>query len=302
MKARSQETFARRWVGVVEIKTGDSTARLTSVDTFGKDTKPKNFPDGSTSIKIKLSEFPAAAKRVIKANMDSKRFRVRLNEDADAVETVTPVSGVFRAKLIGLGPKTKDGEYKLIKKTFNEGTEKENSHLEFLALYEIVEGAFRGVELPGYYLHYKFEEDDEEEGFTRFNTADTPQASQLHKLMAWAETHGNGQESILEAPVRWYDVDDGTILPQLEERALDNDREVNLVFERGYIKSVQPIEDYEEVAVEDEDESDAVDEMLDGDDEKVEPVRVGKATKSDTKVKKAPAKKAKAPVSDDDDL
>lgn len=290
MKAREQNSFHKKWTGVVEVKTGEKVAKLTSVDT-NKDGKVKSFPNDSNSIKINLSNFPKASQRLIKPNMEGKRFRVRLNEDADGVETVTPVVGVFQAKLTGLGPKTKDGEYKLIKRVYKEGTEKENSHLEFFATYEITDGPFRGVELPAYYLHYKFEEDDEEEGFTRFNTANTPRASHLHKLIAWAETHGN----ILDAPVRWSD--DGIILDQLEERALDEDRSVTLVFEKGYIKSVQPFENYDEEV--DVDDPDAVDEMLDTEDE-VEPVKVAAPAKATGKLKKAPAKKK--PVDDEDDL
>jgi hypothetical protein len=290
MKSRTQQEFAKRWVGVVEIKTGESTAKLTSVDKVGKDGKQKLFPGDLTTLKIKLSDFPKSALRVIRPNMDTKKVRVRLNEDADAVETVTPVAGVFPARLIGLGPKTKDGEYKLIEKTYNKDTEKENSHLEFIAMYTITEGPFREVELPGFYLHYKFEgvpEGDEDEGFTRFNTVDTPQASQLHKLQSWAEAHGN----ILDEPIRWPD--DGIILDELEERAIDADRPVNLVFENGWIKSVQAQETYEEVDV---DDPDAVDAILD---EEVEPVKVAKTAKADGKLKKAPAKKKVAEADDD---
>lgn len=294
MKAKQNQEFPKKWTGVVEIKTGETAAKLTSIDTIAKTGKIKTFPDDSMSIKIKLADFPKAALRVIKPNMEAKRFRVRLNEDADGVENVTPVSGMYPGKLTGLGPKTKDGEFKLIKKTFNEGTEKENSHLEFIALYEITEGPFRGVETPGYYLHYKFEEDEEDAGFTQFNTADTPQASQLHKLQAWAATHGD----ILDAPVRWHDVDDGTILPELEERALDADRPVNLIFERGYINLVQPLEDYGT----DEDEDDEPDFLKEPEvvEEEVVPVKIKKSAQVNGKIKKAPAKKVK--VSEDDDL
>ena len=253
MKARTQDTFAKRWTGGVEIKTGDNLAKLTAVDT-NREGKLRTFPDGSDTLKVKISDLPKNAQRFIKPGMSTpKKFRVRLNEDGDAVETVTPYAGVFKARATGLGPKTKEGEYRLIERTFNKGEKGENSHLEFLCIYEIVEGVFRGMELPGFYLHYKFEaipEGEEDEGFTRFNTANTPQASQLHKLISWAEIHGN----ILDAPVRWPD--DGIILEELEDRLLENDREVNLVFEKGYIKTIQPVEDYEEV--EDDDLPDVI--------------------------------------------
>lgn len=275
MKAKKQE-FEKKWVGLVEIKTGDSIAKVTSVHKL-KDGKIKVLPNGEDFIKIAISDLPKASLRVIKPKMDSKRFRVRFNIDGDKIETVTPVSGDFRAKLVGLGPKTKDGEFKLIPKVFNEGTEKENRHSEFIAIYEIIDGVFRGVELPGYYLHYKFEEDETNEGFTQYNTADTPQAAQLHKLQNWAAVHGN----ILDEDIRWPD--DEMILPELEERALDADREVNLHFKDGYIDDVQAVEDYESVDVEDMDEEEtdkAVDELDIEEVQETVPARAKKAPKS----------------------
>jgi hypothetical protein len=309
MKARSQETFAKKWTGCVEIKTGEAVAKLTSIQTAGKDGAIKKFPGDVESIKIKLEDFPKVARRLIKPNMESKKFRVRLDEDGLAVETVTPYSGVYRGRATGLAPKNRDGEFILLHKVYNEGKENENKHEEFIAVYEITDGIYRNVELPGFYLHYKFEEDPENEGFTRFNTVNTPQASQLHKLISWAEVHGN----ILDEDVRWKSEDDGTILEELEERVLENDREVNLVFEKGYIKLVQPVEDYE--GVEDEDDAEDIEEtqakvqsagkkvVHPEDDEpeflkeEVSPVKgVGK---------KAPAKKSAKRVAvaeDDDDL
>ena len=319
MKARTQETFAKKWTGCVEIKTGDNVAKLTSIQTTGKDGAVKKFPGDVDSIKIKLDEFPKVARKVIKPNMDTRKFRVRLDEDGTTVETVTPYSGVYRGRLVEIVPKTGDGEFKLLHKVFNEGKENENRHEEFIAAYVIVDGVYREVELPGYYLHYKFEEDPENEGFTRFNTVNTPQASQLHKLIAWAEVHGD----ILEDDVRWHSEEDGTILGELEDRALENDREVNLVFEKGYIKSVQPVEDYEEDA-----EAEDIEEVLDDwhakDDGSITDKKAKARAKEFVKKvvhpeddepdflkddgvkpvkgvgKKAPAKKVKAVVEDDD--
>lgn len=305
MKSRTQEAFAKKWTGCVEIKTGESVAKLTSIQTAGKDGAIKKFPGDVESIKIKLDEFPKAARRFIKSNMDSKKFRVRLDEDGLAVETVTPYSGVYRGRATGLGPKNRDGEFTLLHKVYNEGKDNENKHEEFISIYEITDGIFRGVELPGFYMHYKFEEDPENEGFTRFNTVNTPQASQLHKLIAWAEVHGN----ILDEDVRWHSEDEGTILEELEERILENDREVNLVFEKGYIKSVQPVEDYEEVDENEEGDKPAARDVVKGweklnpeDDEPEfmkEPVTPVKGVG-----KKAPAKKSskKVAVAEDDDL
>lgn len=329
MKARKQQEFAKKWVGnVVVEKTGELKVKLTSID--ARDGKSKMFPNGELSMVFSLADLPKAAKRLIKPKekgenkpkspSDGNKFRIRLNEDGDLIETITPNVGVFPAKLIGLGPKKQDGTYSLIHRVYNEGKENQNEHDEFIAIYEITEGPFRGVELPGYFLHYKFEEcpeGDEDEGLTRFNTADTPQASQLHKLQAWAEVHGN----ILEEPIRWPD--DGIILETLEERALDADRDVNLVFENGYIKTVQAVVDYG--SGDEEESEDEFDAKFSGDEQEEEVVEVpaktttavknlakkvllGEDEKTPAKTSKAPVKpaaksaKKSAPVDNDEDL
>jgi len=294
MKARTQTEFAKRWVGGVTVKSGELKARFTSTDHVyenGEDTgKIKTFPNGEVTMDFKLKDLPKEAQKVIRPNMESKRFRLRLNEDADAVDGVTPWTGQFKAKLEKLGPKDQNGNYKLIEKVFNKGKDSENSHLEFLAIYKITEGVFKGVELPAFYLHYKFEmvpEGEEDEGMTQFNTVDSPKASQLHKLQAWAEVHGN----ILDEPIVWPD--DGIILETLEERALEADRDVNLLFENGNIKSVQAVENYE---TDDEELPDFLKDV-DGEDlDESDEVEEKKPAK-----KPAPKAKAKAKVAEADD-
>lgn len=265
MKARTQQEFAKRFVGIVLVKTGENVAQFTSIDSYkdgktGKDVK-KLFPNETDTLKVKIADLPKEARRVIKPNDKAgKQFRVRLNEDGDGVEAVQPVSGMFTVKLVELGPHKKDQPPVPYVKTFSkEG--KDNSHLEFYASYEVTDGAFKGVILPAYNMHYKFEQSEEEDGMTQFDTVDNPQASQLHKLQDWAAVHGN----ILETPIAWNtdDVDGvdnavleayaekhkcefANILPELQERALEADREVNVIIEKGYIKSVQEIVDYED--------------------------------------------------------
>jgi hypothetical protein len=301
MKARDKQDFAQKWTGLVTVISGESQAKLTSVQK-AKDGKIKLFPNETDTLKVKLSDLPKDAKRVIKANMkDAKRFRVRLSEDGDEIETVTPASGVFPAsKFIGLGPKDKDGNWKpMIHRVYNEGTAKENSHDEFFARYEITSGVFKGVELPAYYMHYKFEEipeGEEDGGFTQYNTADTPQASQLHKLQNWASVHGN----ILDEPIRWPD--DGDIRSEIEERAMDKDIPVTLVFEDGYIKSIQPDDNYED---EEEESDETFDEKFPVKDDEVEEIPAKKDILQDTmKGKSSSTSKSKKPpkVSDDEEL
>ena len=308
MKSRTQSEFPKKWVGVVDVKTGKDFAKLTSTGT-DKQGKVKPFPNGESSIKIALSDFSKEAKRVIKPGMDEpKKFRVRLNEDADGVETVTPVSGVFPAVFVGIAPKKNEVPVPYAK-TYNLGQKDENTHLEFIAQYEITEGKYAGMELPGYYLHYKFEESEEEDGMTQFDTADTPQASKLHMLQKWAELTGN----ILDAPIEWipdptadnklveayaekHKCEYANILPTLQDRGLEAARPVNLVFEDGYIKSV----------VERETDDDEQDETEDDFDEKFpvkEPVKEKDIVQDTLKGKaKATKKVAKKSSDEDDDL
>lgn len=294
MKAKKQE-FTRPWVGIVKIVTGDKMAKLVSQDTIrdGDKTKPKLFANNSDEVKIALADFPKAAQRVVKPGMkEGKSFRVRLNADCDEVENVTPVTGSFRAKAKSLGPKNKDGDYSLIDKVFNEGKDDENSHQEFFCLYEFSDGPFRGVEATPYYLHYKFEEvpeGDEDEGMTQFNTADTPQAKQLHRLQDWAHVHGD----ILDEPIRWPE--DGIILETLEERVLDSDRDVVLVIDKGYITAVQPFEDYGD---DEDDDPDGVDEAFPPDEEVEE---VPAKSKKTEKASASKTKKLSKKSSDDGD-
>lgn len=302
MKARTQTDFKKPWTGVVEAKAGEKVVQFTSVDTIkdaGKE-KVKPFPDGATVVKFNISDLPKIAQRVIKPKMETKKFRIRLNADGDEVEAVGPVSGTFSVKLVNLGPKKKDADDAVpMERFFKKGQPEESSHLEFFAAYEVTEGVFKGLQLPAYFLHYKFEgvpEGEEDEGFTRYDTVDTPQASQLHRLQDWATVHGN----ILEEPIAWEPDDElvyecreepiANILPVLEERALDADREVEVVMEKGYIKLVQASENYE---TEDE-EIDEVDEAFPPDKKVEEVVPAPKKVNGKTKGTKKP------PTSDDD--
>jgi hypothetical protein len=95
---------------------------------------------------------------------------------------------------------------------------------------------YKGVQMPGYYLHYKFEPD--EEGNTRYaGNFDNKKATRLFQLKSWMEVHDLESE-----PIAW---DDETILPVLLERSLDNDREVELIIKDGYIAEVLPVQEDE---------------------------------------------------------
>jgi hypothetical protein len=312
MKDKPNE-YKTKWVGVVEFYSTDKRARLTS-KAKTKDKKSnlvtKVFPNGEETLDINLADLPKIVKRFIVPGISKdkpRKLRVRLNMEGDTVEMVSPVSGMHKAKLIGLGPKDQNGNYKLITKTYNKGAENENSHDEFIAIYDIIDGPFKGVEPPGYYLHYKYEQaEGDDEDFTRHNCTLTPQATQYQRLLDWEHIHGD----IVEEEVYWPD--DGIILGTLEERALAADREVNLIFENGNIASVQEVDSYDDpepdAEEETEEEFDAkFSEEKEDEPEVVEVPAKGKKAaplpKKSAPVKAPAVKKpaAKKPVDDDDD-
>lgn len=331
MKSKAQKEFPRKWVGIVKAKAGENFVKFTSVDVIrdqkGEETV-KPFPNGETEIKLKISDLPKIGRRVIGPGMETRSFRVRFNEDGDEIEEVGPVNGLFQAKLVELGPKKKESPAAPYVKFYNKGKDNENSYLEFFAVYQITDGVFKGLNLPAYKLHYKFEgvpEGEEDEGLTRFDTVDSPKASQLHKLQSWAEVHGD----ILDEPIPWnpdessdvpneildcfsdsHECEYANILPILEERALDADRDVSVVLERGYIQLVQGSENYgdfgdEESDKEPERNSESKKSIYDETEEEFEEKFSDPKGKKDKKPKAQPAstpKRVKRSTNDDDDL
>jgi hypothetical protein len=158
-----------------------------------------------------------------------------MNSNGTEIEAITPAIGHFKAHLIDLGPRPdgKDSDPVPFEKTFEKG-DTVNSHLEFFAVYEIIEGAFKGVQLPAYYEHYKFEEDYNHPGFTRFaGNFENKKATRLIQVRDWGLVH-----KLWNDPIPWNDV---TILPELLERALDADVEVDLTIKNGYIRELLPV-------------------------------------------------------------
>lgn len=279
---RPEGEFKRKLVGTVDVKVGKSKVKFTLVD------EGRTFEDGTTSFVALKDELPS------KPNIDAfdgKQLRIRMNQDGDAVDGLTPVVGHFPARLVDLGPRKKDEEPAPFEKIFGAGTPKENSHLEFFAVYEITKGAFKGVELPGYYLHYKFEED--ETGNTRYaGSLSYAKATRLHQLKRWMELH-----KLEDTPIEWDDV---SILPELLERALKSDVLVDLIFRDGYIQEVLPNQDEEDdepdfmkdPEPEEEDDDFDADEIID---------ELGADYSGEPKKPKATKRKAKKVVEDDED-
>lgn len=293
--SRPKEEYQRKLVGIVTIVTGKEMARLTLTE------DGKTFSNGTDTLKVLLKDLPKHP-RIAPDDKSGKEYRVRMNQDGDEVEAITPVRGHFQAKLVDLGPRPeKDADPAPFEKVFDEGGPKESRHFEFFAVYEITSGAFKGVQLPAYWMHYKFEEDPDNEGMTRFaGNFENKKASRLFQLRDWGNAH-----HLWEKEIPW-DEDEGNILPTLLERALENDVEVEVNLAGGYILKeggVLPTDGYNEEQFGGADDVDV--------DEAYPPVE---EKKSKTNGKKAPEPKKVAPAKpakklpkkssndDDDDL
>ena len=278
--------FEKKLVGIVEYVTGEHVAKFTLTE------EGKTFANGTKSLKVNLDELPSAP-RLAPNDKTGKQLRIRMSADGTEVEALTPVTGVFNLQLKDLGPRPegKDSDPTPKLRVWNEGTDKENKYLEFFAVYEIIDGKFKGVALPAYNMHYKFEEDSANPGFTRYaGNFDNKKATRLFQLRDWVQIHGIDSE-----PIEWDDV---TILPTLLERALDNDVKVRGVFKNGYVTELLPLdeEDVEPFLGDIVDDEDDLDDVT-----KIE-VKEEVSPKVTTKAKKISKNKPVKVTDEDDDL
>ena len=284
-----ERTFEKKLVGIVSYKSGERRVKFTLTE------EGKVFNGGSKDLTLNIEDLP---KPKVKPN-DTGKIRVRMSADGTEVEALTPVTGVFNMRLVDLGPRPdgEDSQPMPRLRTWNEGTPKENSYLEFFGVYEITEGKFKGVKLPAYNMHYKFEEDlPKNPGFTRFaGSFNSTRATRLFQLRDWGNLHGIWEvtpDGVEGEPIEW---DDETILPELLERALENDVPVRGVMKDGYIKELLPLDEEEDVEPfgGDEPDLDNVDEILE---EEVKPKKSAPAKPAVKKISK------KSKPDEDEDL
>ena len=278
------DTYQKKTVGIVEATVGETKAKFTMVE------DGKTFANGKESFTVLIEDLPAFP--ALTQAHSGKQFRIRMNSAGDEVEALTPVTGHFTAKMIDLGKRdSKDADPTPYEKQDNFKGKEESSHLEFFAVYKIVKGAYKGVQMPAYYLHYKFEKD--EDGNTRyaFNT-ENPKATRGHQLVSWMDVHG-----LDRTPIEWDDV---TILPELLERSEDNDILVELIVKDGYIKEVLPVQDddFDDAPKAKRSQKELVDELgfEESTDEKVDDVFPV------VEEKKKPAKRPAKKVADEEEL
>lgn len=226
---KESNEYTPQTAGMATIKVGETFALVTFED------GSKEFDNGTNKKKIKLEDMPKFPKL---ASGTEKRYRVRLNKEGDMIDSLFPAEGHFVAKVIDAGRrKEKDSEPEPYEKVFGLGTPKESRHLEFYVTYKVTKQAMKGATAP-YFLHYKF--DDNGQGFATFTgNPDNPKATRLLQLVDWCNKHG-----VIDEQISWPE--DGNIVPELLDRAIEADREVELIVKDGYIKELLTIGDYEE--------------------------------------------------------
>lgn len=281
--SRPKEVYEKKLVGIVDVVTGKSKAKFTLTE------EGKTFKGGETSITFAFDDLPSRPK-LKPEQKEPRQYRIRMSQDGSEIEAITPALGHFHAKLVDLGKRPEEGAEPIpFEKVYAEGTPKQNRHFEFFAVYEIVEGQYKGVQLPAYYLHYKFEEDPDNPGFARFaGNFDNSKATRLFQLRDWGNAHG-----LWVDPIEW---DETTILPTLLERALESDKVVDLTIKDGYIKELLPLE-------QEEDEDDEPEFLKEPDDELDEkPVKKSAPVVAKASAKPAVKKIAKKPSDEDEEL
>lgn len=228
----SKTETQKRKKGIATIKVVGEKCRVTFDD------DAVEFDNGKNSKSFELDEMP----KYPKLPEGSKSYFVVLNQDADTVESIGPVEGVFPAHLVDFNRQDEDSDPAPLEKEST--NEKWPPYQYFLAFFEITGGPYKKVKIP-YFLHYKFEESSENPGETGWKgNPENRKATRLHQLIEFCE-----KLDLTDEPIKWPD--DGNILPTLLERAEENPKSVKIVVKNGYIDSL--LGDSSEEA-EDEDE------------------------------------------------
>lgn len=213
--------------GIATVKVGEQFALVTFED------DGKRFDNGKNAKKIKLEDMPKLPK--LQSGTEN-RFNVRLNEDGDSVDSLFPVEGHFVAKLIDMA-KGKGEEPMPFEKQYKPqpGEAEGKRYRVFYPIYKITKGALKGA-TNSYTVHYKF--DDDGRGFATFvGNPDNAKATQLQRTVDWCNKH-----KVIEEPISWPE--DGNICPELFERAMDADVEVELIVKNGFIDSLLSLNEY----------------------------------------------------------
>lgn len=245
--------------GIATIKAGvNGKGRVTFQDEEIK------FSTGKNSMVVSLDDLPDVPAIAPESEDD---YFVKFNPDTDEIFYIGPVQTTVNAKLVDFSRPEEDADPAPYERT----NEKYNTtYLAFSAVFQVQGGQFKKLKLHQFH-HYKFCENPQQEGFAMFEgDPDNKKAIWLPKLVNFCEKLG-----LVDEQIEWPE--DGNILPELLQRALDNDKTVKLAINKGYIDSIMSSH------------KDDVDEEVDND------------TESKPKAKAAPAKPVKRVKSSDSD-
>lgn len=205
--------------GLATVKVGKTSARIT-------------FEESGDSFKFALDDLPSKPK----LTPDSEEtYMVVLTPEKDGVEKIGPAEGHFQAKCIDFA-RPEDGADPVPVEVEKEFKGKKVVQVRFTAIFQILTGKYKGLEVP-HFLQYKFAEDEDHTAMWD-GDPDNPKAIHLPRLVEFCEKTG-----AVDSPIEWPE--DGNILPELLKRIQKKGRTVDLVIKKGYIDSVLA-SDYED--------------------------------------------------------
>jgi hypothetical protein len=266
------------------VQTGETKARI---DDLNQDEDKR-----LDSFKVNIEDLPTYPKLPNKFVVDE--CQVIWDVDNSKVLAINPYVGVFTAVGTALGPRP-DGEdsdpkAQMVEKDgFNGG--KPYTVKNFHEIFKITdkESLFYGS-TPRLFLQDKFVATSD--GMAGYSG--TEKSKWTVRLAKFGETQGLFDEDITMPK-------DGNVLPILEERILNNKREVQLVFEGGFINTLLPVMKKPAVVVPQRSNSEIMSEMgIEVDDEP--DFMKDSVDEVDAPVVEKKAKKAAKKVEDPDDL
>jgi hypothetical protein len=221
--------YKKKVQGLATIKAGKDKVRITF---FEKEGATLEFDNGEMSKVFTFKELPKFP--VIPTNSEDTYF-VKLNNDGDEVESISPADGVYTAQVMDMSRPEKDADPAPYEITPRDP--KFPAYLAFNVYWKIIEGDFKGCVLNQFF-HYSggsdkpyFAENAENKGYTNWGMPVTDKAKWLPLLQDFClKTDCVGE------PIEWPE--DGNVLPELLSRILSNKKKIKLFVKDGYVKEL----------------------------------------------------------------
>ncbi len=179
------------------------------------------FEDGSVEKTFSVDMLPSTPK-----NLKTGMYFAVLSSDRTEVISIRPERGLFKVRCVDF-VRPEDGADP-IPKTYN-NKKYGYSYQAFTAMLEIVEGQYKGVQIP-YFLHYKVTDDGQGYAGIRGNPND-PKATRVQQFVEFVDITGISDEQI-----PWPE--DGNILPEMLRICLKKKKQFDIVLKNGYIESI----------------------------------------------------------------